>query len=164
MVSIIPKTTKNVTGIDGKSYTRPEPKKPSRRPLTVRAREMGWELDKAINRIINLPQDDRFTRNKKEVATQLRPHLLRVQVMVKGALDVLPTAEPSDFTNPYDEAIHELRRAVQRLQRLQRDDRFDSHREALHWQHEQLTGEVANDLLDSLDELGIDRHKYVGDR
>lgn len=64
-----------VTGIDGKTYQRPESPKPRRRPITDQSRDAGWELRKSVERIERIAADDRFTANKNEVAAQLRGHL-----------------------------------------------------------------------------------------
>lgn len=68
-----------VTGMDGKSYPKPAPAAPRatpRRPLTDAARDAGQELRKAIERLERLTADDRFNRNKNEVAAHLRHHLV----------------------------------------------------------------------------------------
>lgn len=67
-----------VTGLDGKSYTKPAPaagKTPNRRALPDQARDAGQELRKATERLERLMADDRFSRNKQEVAAHLRHHL-----------------------------------------------------------------------------------------
>jgi hypothetical protein len=55
-----------VTGIDGKSYTRPEPKPPTpprRRPITTALDEQVYKLSKLVASIERLSEDDRFDRN-----------------------------------------------------------------------------------------------------
>lgn len=64
-----------VTGLDGKTYTRPAPAAPRRRPLADAARDAGQELRKAIERLERLAADDRFASNKEQVAAHLRGHL-----------------------------------------------------------------------------------------
>jgi len=81
-----------ITGIDGKSYPKPEPKKPQRRPLTDTARDAGWELNKAIEKVGRIITDDRYPRNKEEVAAHLRNHLLQAVESCQGFLDQLPDA------------------------------------------------------------------------
>lgn len=70
-----------VTGLDGKTYTRPQPtaapRAPQRRALTDDARDAGIDLRKAIDRLERLAADDRLTRNRDEVAAHLRYHLDR---------------------------------------------------------------------------------------
>lgn len=64
-----------VTGIDGKQYTRPEPKTPPRRALTDVARDLGQDLRRITDRFERFAGDDRLSRNKNEVAAHLRHHL-----------------------------------------------------------------------------------------
>lgn len=64
-----------VTGIDGKTYKRPEPKAAPRKPLADTARNAGWDLRKAVERIERIVADDRFHANAEQVATELRSHL-----------------------------------------------------------------------------------------
>lgn len=64
-----------VTGLDGKTYSRPEPRKPQRRSLVDDARDAGQELRKATERLQRIASDDRLTRNRDEVAAHLRHHL-----------------------------------------------------------------------------------------
>ena len=51
---------------------KPEPQKPRRNPLPDQARTAGWEVRKSVERIERIMEDDRFTRNKEEVAAHLR--------------------------------------------------------------------------------------------
>lgn len=48
---------------------------PSRRPLPDSARDAGWDLRKAVERIQRLTEDDRFATHKAQVAPHLRSHL-----------------------------------------------------------------------------------------
>ena len=66
-----------VTGLDGKTYTRPAPRATPRRALVDTARDAGQELRKAVERLERIAADDRFARNKEEVAAHLRHHLDR---------------------------------------------------------------------------------------
>ncbi len=63
-----------VVGLDGKSYPRPTPAA-RRRPITDQARDAGWELRKAVERVERIAQDDRFVPNELQVAPHLRGHL-----------------------------------------------------------------------------------------
>src|SRR5699024_10911559 len=53
--------TGTITGMDGKQYTRPEPKpepqKPRRNPLPDQARTAGWEVRKSVERIERIMED-----------------------------------------------------------------------------------------------------------
>ena len=85
--------TGTITGMDGKTYTRPEPKpepqKPRRNPLPDQARTAGWEVRKSVERIERIMEDDRFTRNKEEVAAHLRGHLQYAIETLQTTLDQL---------------------------------------------------------------------------
>ena len=82
-----------IIGPDGKQYTRPEPKpepqKPRRNPLPDQARTAGWEVRKSVERIERIMEDDRFTRNKEEVAAHLRGHLQYAIETLQTTLDQL---------------------------------------------------------------------------
>jgi transposase-like protein len=65
---------KTVTGLDGKTYTA-APSAPRRSSLIDDARNAGWQLRKAIERLERIHQDDRFTKNKVEILAALQPHL-----------------------------------------------------------------------------------------
>lgn len=52
-----------------------EPTKRKRRPITETAHDAGWEASRNAERIERIITDDRFNRNKEEVAAKLRSHL-----------------------------------------------------------------------------------------
>lgn len=68
-------SVKRVTGLDGKEYTKAPPKEPRRTSLIDDARNAGWQLRKAVERLERIHQDDRFTKNKVEILAALQPHL-----------------------------------------------------------------------------------------
>lgn len=82
-------TPGTVTGMDGKTYTRPAPEpvtvdhdtgeiaqaKPKRKPITDTARDIGLDLNALTNRIDRLMDDDRFDRNRDDIAARLRHHI-----------------------------------------------------------------------------------------
>ncbi len=75
-----PKPTERIdpdTGevLDGKTYTRTEPTAPRRTPLPGLIQTAGWDLEKTVDRIKRLVDDDRFSTHKTEVAPHLRSHL-----------------------------------------------------------------------------------------
>lgn len=78
-----------VTGLDGKTYQRPEPRKPQRRSLVDDARDAGQELRKALDRVERIAADDRLARNKEEVAAHLRHHLDRSLAVCQDLSDHL---------------------------------------------------------------------------
>ncbi|GAB3125759.1 hypothetical protein [Glaciibacter psychrotolerans] len=86
-------TVKTVTGLDGKTYKTQEPKTPQRRALTETARDTGWELHKTIEKLQRITEDDRFTRNKEEVASHLRGHLQFAIESCQGILDAFNTQD-----------------------------------------------------------------------
>lgn len=57
-----------VTGLDGKTYSQPEPREPQRRPLRDGFRDASLDLGKIIDRFERLIGDDRYPRNRDEVA------------------------------------------------------------------------------------------------
>lgn len=61
--------------IGGQTYSRPEPSAPRRSSLIDDARNAGWQLRKAIERLERIHTDDRFSKNKVEVMAALQPHL-----------------------------------------------------------------------------------------
>ena len=76
-----------VTGLDGKTYQRPTPKAPRRRPITDQARDAGYDLRKLIERIQRIAENDRFPANKKEVTAHLRGHLMYAVEVCQDLLD-----------------------------------------------------------------------------
>lgn len=81
---------RKVTGLDGKTYTRPEsvePPKPKRRALTDSATDAGWDIRKAAEKLQRIFEDDRLSRNKDEVATILRGHLMFTVEVCQDLLD-----------------------------------------------------------------------------
>lgn len=84
-----------VTDRDSETYTRPEPKeesqpiRPRRRPISDAARDAGWEIRKATEKIEKLLSDDRYPQNREQVTLHLRGHLLYVVESCQGLLDQL---------------------------------------------------------------------------
>jgi len=107
-----------VTGLDGKSYPgaagsrgrdldepidaeiveeTPEAVKPAsvsggvvrRRPLGEQARDAGWEIRRAAERVARIVGDDRFSANRQQVCAMLRAHLVFVDETVTAALSQL---------------------------------------------------------------------------
>jgi hypothetical protein len=107
-----------VTGLNGKSYTSPRPSGPGpdepidaeivdeapapvapppsapttakRRPLSEQAKDAGWEIRRAAERIARIVGDDRLPMNRQQVSSALRNHLLFVAETVAAALGELP--------------------------------------------------------------------------
>lgn len=81
---------RHITGMDGKEYAvpiKPEPRKLNRRALTEVARDAGWDVRKAVERLERIREDDRYSRNKNEVAALMRGHLMYVIETCQGFLD-----------------------------------------------------------------------------
>lgn len=79
-----------VVGLDGKTYSRPQPKAPPepRRPaLPPQIQSAGWDLTKAIERLQRLASDDRFATHKEEVAPHMRSHLQNAIKVCQDLLD-----------------------------------------------------------------------------
>lgn len=84
-----------VTGIDGKTYTHAESKKPRRRPLTDQARDAGWDLRKSVERLQRIAADDRFDPQKDQMAPHLRGHLTNAIEVCQDVLDRINEQEES---------------------------------------------------------------------
>ncbi len=82
--------TPKVTGLDGKTYTRPEPRTPARRPLVDSADDAGWELRRATEKLVRIVKDDRYQKNSDEVATRLRGHLINAIEVCQDLINQLP--------------------------------------------------------------------------
>ncbi len=143
-----------VTGLDGKTYARTEPRKPNREPLPDRARRLGSDIDKAVNKVGGLLADDRFARNEDTVANQLRPPLLRAVATATAALDRLPAAGEGSFRNSYTEATIELLAAVRRLEGFHADDRLSQYRDVLHRFNGQRLDGISTTIQGLRDDLG----------
>lgn len=81
-----------VTGIDGKTYPKPKPKKPARKPLTDSFRDAALDLDKLVSRWQRLADDDRFPRNKNEVARYAND-LIRAREALDRLIEQMSTNE-----------------------------------------------------------------------
>ena len=66
---------REIVGLDGKNYSTPT-RVVQRRALTDSAQDAGFDLRKAVERITRIREDDRFSRNKTELAVILRGQLL----------------------------------------------------------------------------------------
>ena len=76
---------------------QPQPRTPpapaastaKRRPLPEQARDAGWEIRRAAERIARIVGDDRLCAHKQQVSSALRAHLLFVAQTVSAALGEL---------------------------------------------------------------------------
>lgn len=62
-----------ILGLDGKTYSRPEPRTDRRRSLVDDAYAANTNLWKAVEVIRAIKTDDRFTRNKADILAALQP-------------------------------------------------------------------------------------------
>ena len=78
-----------VTGLDGKTYQRPEPKErtPKRRPLAETTRRALLALNDAVEKLAIEIDDDRFPQNKDELAPLYQNQLTYVIETCQGYLD-----------------------------------------------------------------------------
>jgi hypothetical protein len=82
-----PPEPRPITGQDGKTYPQPPAPKPRRKPITDRARDAGWELRKAVERIERIAADDRFDSQIEKVTPYLRCHLINAIEVCQHVLD-----------------------------------------------------------------------------
>lgn len=88
-----------VTGLDRKAYTKREPTKPRRRPITDAWRDLHYDLDKRLASLKNLTEDDRFDRSRAELADR---NLARMKQTANTLAEVLAALEgnpPSGQSN-----------------------------------------------------------------
>lgn len=83
---------RKVTGLDGKTYPRPEVKgaQPRRRPLVDQAQDAAVNLTSAIERVARIFADDRLPQNREQVASVTRSHLLRTAKVCQDLASQLP--------------------------------------------------------------------------
>ena len=81
---------RSVTGLDGKTYTRPEAQTPRRRPITDAFLDKRVELHKTVEALCRLTQDDRFPLNAEKVATANRSDLIRSRDLLQQVIDSIP--------------------------------------------------------------------------
>ena len=82
-----------VTGIDGKTYPKPKPKKPARKPLTDSFFRAAYDLGKKAESLHRLIEDDRWPQNAEKVATAHRNDLLRINDLLQQVINSLPENE-----------------------------------------------------------------------
>lgn len=78
-----------ITGVDGKSYPAPEPKKPQRKPLPDAFWRATYDLGKEVKRIQNLATDDRFNKNADQIKQANLQDLIRARDALQGVIEQL---------------------------------------------------------------------------
>ena len=73
---------RKVTGLDGKQYTRPEPKPQRRRSLVDAAQDAAAELLRAAEKVERIYSDDRYPKNREQVAEVTRGYLSRTAEVI----------------------------------------------------------------------------------
>lgn len=81
-----------VIGRDGKTYPRPEPTTPKRRPLTDAFWTAVYDLGKKAESVHRLTEDDRFPQNAEKVAATNRNDLIRYRDLLNEVINRLPSA------------------------------------------------------------------------
>lgn len=97
-----PAAPAKVTGLDGKSYTKPAPAAPktaARRALPDQFFDASYDLQKVVERIERLAADDRFPQNKEQISAKHRSDLLRGIDALQGVVDRLPQPQPKGTNN-----------------------------------------------------------------
>lgn len=89
----VPAPARSVTGLDGKTYTRPEPTKPRRTPLPDSIRNAVLGAETKLTTLRDLTRDDRWPRNAEEVAPRLRNDLMRLKDLLAQVEKSLPENE-----------------------------------------------------------------------
>jgi len=80
---------KRITGVDGKSYPKPEPKPANRKPLPDAIWRATYDLGKEVKRLTNLFEDDRFKKNADQIAQANLHDLIRARDALTRVIDQL---------------------------------------------------------------------------
>lgn len=89
----VPAPACSVTGLDGKTYSRPAPSKPRRTPLPDSIRNAVLGAETKLTTLRDLTRDDRWPRNAEEVAPRLRNDLVRLNDLLEQVEKSLPENE-----------------------------------------------------------------------
>ena len=85
-----PAPVKVTTGLDGKSYPRPEPTAPRRKALPDQFLTATLALTDRVAAITKLADDDRFSAHTQKVATANRSDLIRARDALQRVIEQLP--------------------------------------------------------------------------
>lgn len=84
-----------VQGMDGKTYTRPEPQPepqaPKRAPLPEQFFNTIYDLTRNVDRLKKLTEDDRYPANKEKVALKHESDLQRIAATLAEVLQTMNT-------------------------------------------------------------------------
>lgn len=87
-----PEPTNTVTGIDGKTYQRPEPSTPKKKPITEIFFTAAYDLARRVEAIHKLTDQERFAPNAEKIAAKHRNDLIRTRDLLNQIIDRLPEA------------------------------------------------------------------------
>ena len=82
-------TEPRIIGRDGKTYTRPEPReaiKPRRPPLTDMFADVLYELDRRVESLARLIEDDRFPTNRETIRLRSLAQAKKTATTLAGVL------------------------------------------------------------------------------
>lgn len=89
-----PAAPRPVVGLDGKTYTRPAPSAPKRRPLPDQFADAVHDLERRIDALQRLVADDRLPQNRDKVAARNHSDLVRaVDALQRVASSISPTTK-----------------------------------------------------------------------
>lgn len=80
---------RTVVGLDGKTYTRPEPAAPRRRPLPDAFGELVYQMRLKAESLDRLTRDDRFAANKEKTAESELRRLINTRDLLNQVIDQL---------------------------------------------------------------------------
>ncbi len=122
------------TGLDGKTYPKRKPQPPRRKPITRAFFDAMYDFRKLTNRVERLAADERFARNRNELA-RYAPDLQRHERTIATVIQQLQVDQieltPERDADIFRDAVKDVERSTQRLLRLAREDRFPAIREAM---------------------------------
>lgn len=76
-----------VTGLDGKTYSRPEPTTPRRRSIVDAAQDAAADLLRAVEKVERIFADDRYPKNREQVAEVTNGYLSRSAELLGQLID-----------------------------------------------------------------------------
>lgn len=84
-----PAEPSDITGLDGKTYAKPERKPLRRNPLPKQFWDATYDLSKVTRRLEKLHADDRFASNSDALRTH-KVDLFRAQTIIRKIIEDLP--------------------------------------------------------------------------